>query len=364
MAKTGVFFRSLALFVLLALLPLQAVQAARVEQLYMALEPVESQSSAELDRAMSAALGQVLIKVSGSRAVLQDPAIQAAIRKPRDYLRQFSYTRQLNKLGDKQQFLKAEFQPSLVSDLLRRYGQPVWSNIRPSMVAWVVIDQQQQRELLRGSSDAAEQLLRAAKGRGLPVQLPLGDLEDSVALSLDDIWGQDLLRLFKASERYHTDGVLAVRVYVAGGGRILGTWVFAFQGQEWQLEGRGDSLEDFFQQGIDQLADRLAEQYAVRAEAGANEEGLTVEVHGLDTFRKYHASNEYLKSLVAVQGLKIVRVRGSQVNYVLKLDGSLTQLEKQLQLGKRLRVLPFRPQQDDGAEDNDPPSELYLEWRG
>lgn len=110
---------------------------------------------------------------------------------------------------------------------------------------------------------AAEPLRRAAQHRGLPLRLPLADLQEQLVGNAQHIEGNDPAPLREASERYGADALLAVHAREADG---------KWQGK-WQLW-LGDQREQGSAEGADQAAladavllvvsNRLAPRYVTR----------------------------------------------------------------------------------------------------
>ena len=78
------------------------------------------------------------------------------------------------------------------------------------------------------TADGAPELLAEVRNafyqRGLPVQLPLHDLADATALSVDQLWRLDGGALINASSRYEVEHILAGRLTRLSSGEWLGDW--------------------------------------------------------------------------------------------------------------------------------------------
>ena len=73
-----------------------------------------------------------------------------------------------------------------IKQLLRSNSLPIWPENRPAVLVWLVIDDGTERSIVAGEhrADAAQQLKDAAAARGVTLALPMGDLEDRMALVL------------------------------------------------------------------------------------------------------------------------------------------------------------------------------------
>ena len=103
--------------------------------------------------------------------------------------------------------------PRAVLGLIRDAGLPVWRANRPTVVAWVVLDDGSERRILGAESThpAIEALRSRARERGVPLRLPLLDLQDLSAVSFTDVWGGFEEGIVAASARYRADAAIDVR---------------------------------------------------------------------------------------------------------------------------------------------------------
>ena len=82
------------LWPLLLLLAVASSRADIVRDLYSAQVSVADQSAKALAVASREALAEVLVKVSGSVEVLQNPAIKTALKEARAHVQQYAYSRE------------------------------------------------------------------------------------------------------------------------------------------------------------------------------------------------------------------------------------------------------------------------------
>ena len=238
---------SLTLLVLL-LVVAQKLDAVTLENLYQAEVLSESQSDAQRRIDASEGLSQVLTRVSGRSDILQNPVIVAALKTPEQYYSEFSYARVeagndeaaalpqpgLDPLPAEtpRQVMRIRFAPSLIAKILREADLPVWGSNRPSVLSWMAIDDESGRQVLGEANPSlfAKTLNQAARARGVPLLLPLWDLEDSRGVSSSEIWGRFLGRIEAASKRYSPDKILVFRAESEFSNQWRG---------DWSLGGRG-----------------------------------------------------------------------------------------------------------------------------
>ena len=196
-----------------------------INDLYVAEVTTVSQSDAQRRRDAGTGLLEVLVRVSGRVDIVEHPLVTAALRTPENYYTEFSYQTIESGGSDADclppphrrpasQKMQIRFEPSLISDLLRRADLPVWGSNRPSVLFWVARGSGAERAVLgEGSSGLFAQSVRErAKSRGVPVYFPVWDLEDSSRVTVSEIWGRFLDQIEAASERYSPDKLLVVRV--------------------------------------------------------------------------------------------------------------------------------------------------------
>ena len=116
-----------------------------------------SQRSLRATRSDVVTLGQVysdvLVRVSGRVDIVEHPLVAAALRTPENYYTEFSYQTiesggVMRAFGPYPQKMQIRFEPSLISDLLRLAGLPVWGSNRPSVLfGWLAVPEQSERSL-------------------------------------------------------------------------------------------------------------------------------------------------------------------------------------------------------------------------
>lgn len=328
--------RLLLLFALIQLaLPLRAEQ---VEGLYDVVVPVKAQSSRELSTATRAGLKKVLVRISGKASVIKQPAIASALGRAANFVRQYGYeSRPGEEEGSEQMEVFIEFEQQLIDQLLRSSGQPMWSSNRPSMLVWLAIEDEAGRRFATVDQDAdiIDAIKDHARRRGLAIKLPLLDLEDMVAMSVGDLWQLNVRKSNTAVERYRTDALLLGRVTRLTNGEWLGRWSYENNGQQATFEGEAVSADDYISSAIDQIADWMADQYAVVPVSMANE-GIILRVTGVHSFVDYARTIRYLESVAAIRHANTVFVEGDEIIVQLLADGIKSQLQQALALGKQL----------------------------
>ena len=343
---------SLTLLVLL-LVVAQKLDAVTLENLYQAEVLSESQSDAQRRIDASEGLSQVLMRVSGRSDILQNPVIVAALKTPEQYYSEFSYAR-VEAVNDEaaalpqpgldplpaetpRQVMRIRFAPSLIAKILREAGLPVWGSNRPSVLSWMAIDDESGRQVLGEANPSlfAKTLNQAARARGVPLLLPLWDLEDSRGVSSSEIWGRFLGRIEAASKRYSPDKILVFRAESEFSNQWRGDWSLGEGGQWRSGTVYGESQAQLATALVGVLASVLSEQYAVTSTR--SEVRLTVE--GITEIQDYAEVSRYLEGLTQVMSVQPVRILTDMVEFKLRSEGEVQQIIDVIALDRKLTLL-------------------------
>ena len=343
---------SLTLLVLL-LVVAQKLDAVTLENLYQAEVLSESQSDAQRRIDASEGLSQVLMRVSGRSDILKNPVIVAALKTPEQYYSEFSYAR-VEAVNDEavalpqpgldplpaetpRQVMRIRFAPSLIAKILREADLPVWGSNRPSVLSWMAIDDESGRQVLGEANPSlfAKTLNQAARARGVPLLLPLWDLEDSRGVSSSEIWGRFLGRIEAASKRYSPDKILVFRAESEFSNQWRGDWSLGEGGQWRSGTVYGESQAQLATALVGVLASVLSEQYAVTSTR--SEVRLTVE--GITEIQDYAEVSRYLEGLTQVMSVQPVRILTDMVEFKLRSEGEVQQIIDVIALDRKLSLL-------------------------
>ncbi len=339
---------------LILLLGASASPAVEVQDLYEAEVPVADKSEETREMGLGDALLRVITKVSGVRAVGSDPTVARALKNPGRFVQQFRYRQAPQPaagaeggLPEQRWRLWARFDPRVVDGLVRDAGFRVWGRVRPAVMAWVAVERSGSRRILGGEEapELAGILQDTARQRGVPVVLPLLDLEDQGRLRVSDVWGGFRERIQQASARYQSNVVFTGRVY-----RLLPTlWEGRFMliagdsVEEWSNQ--SDILELLLADAVNAMSDRLAARFA--APTGfASAYGFGVVVSGVRSVGDYARALEYLNTLEQITDVTVTRVNADEVRFFVETRGGQEALLKVVGLGGTLarESLPGDPE--------------------
>jgi hypothetical protein len=347
-----ILFIGLFLFLLYPL----GAGAVVVDDLYQANVPVRDHSAAQLNRATRAGLAQVLVKVSGSREVLRNADVREALDRAQSFMQQYQYRR-----PDRNQLeLELQFDQQLVTAVLTRVLLPLWTANRPPVLVWLVVDDASGRNVAtRETHPALVEVVRARfQRRGVPVEFPLYDLQDTLEVSVHDLWLLDSLPIYRASRRYRNENVLVGRLRALPDQRWMGDWMYLWQDESKAITEYGEPLDDFVGAGVNLTAEAMAARYAF-APTLTTGEGILVRVDGLPGFAEYRASLEYFQTLELVDGAIVEYAAGDTVVFRVNAQLQAEQLQRVIaQKGKLESLHQFEPL--DAAL---PAAELVYQWR-
>ena len=327
--------------VLLSQLLQPALAAVEIKQLYQARVNVPSQATAERTRALRQALNDALLRISGDDQLLQHSEVQQALRNVSDFVMQYGYQQQQEQLQ-----LWVQFDQDKVNQLIQRAESGIWSNLRPELLLWLVREDENLQRRLVGTDEASDLLLQlraTAEQRGLPLKLPLLDLNDSMAISALDVWGRFDDALSFASARYPHDGVIVTRIYQADPSLSSDSWMADWTLQLGDIRWRGEvssSVQD--QLGalvIAQVSKELAQRYRISSTIEqTNEWQMTV--HDLANLPQVISAELLLTSLPSVSRVQLIGFGDTTAVFQLQLQADPNSIVQALDLSRQLRPLP------------------------
>lgn len=319
------------------------VQAVMVEGLYQARVPVENTGTDSREKGFASALRQVLVRVTGSDAVLEQEEGERLLADAQSLVEEYSYRK------EDELILEVRFDASTLPRRLAEMGQPVWGVNRPGILAWVVVDERSGRLLLRRDEGDAQQarsrwgrdLLKAAENRGLPLMLPRYDQDEQSRLSLSEIWGQFMGPVEKVSAPYQADRLAVVRI-AARGGSLEASWKLQVRSDSAMKQGSlsASSSEALMDDLLAAWAKEFAAVYAVDPSAMEDAQRLDVRVDGVTSLASYAAVRSALMRMEPVESASPVAVRQDQLQMRLRFAGDMRTLEEYVALDRRFEAVP------------------------
>ena len=327
-----------------------SVFPAIFENLYTVTVPLNPQvtrqqvlrTDADFDRF---AMGELLIRITGQRDAPTNPALLDLVRDAGRYVVQRGNPDRDN--------LLIVFDSLELQQALTARNQPVWGEERPLTLLWVAIDGGPgERGILAASAspvassetvEAAaaalrEELLEAANQRGLPISLPLMDVQDLNAVDFIDVWGNFTERLDRASERYAPDAVLSGRIRLGEEGIETAQWTLL----------RGGNLRPLTGVAVRSGVDGLADLYALEFSGIGGATSARLVVVGVESLDDYGRVMSYLEGLSVLQSIQLEQLVGSELTLRVEARGGALVLNRVLALGDILSSSPARSDEFGG----------------
>lgn len=343
------FFRLL----IIGLLTLsQNVFAVAVEDLFEVEVIAKSQSREDRNTAIKEAMTIVLGRVMAGENIFQDPVVQSALADAPRYVRQYQYALVPMAAGaaDSSRLMRVLFDETALLGLMKASKLGIWNEIRPEMLVWLVVEQRGRRRLYRQGlyPEMDKALFAAAKRKGLPLLLPLMDLQDQQAITVKAVLSAHSEQLLKASERYDTPAVLAGRV-VRRKGCWLADWRLYFDQKINQWSSPCCTLFEVMLSGMQGAYDKLSAFYAVKV--GVLEQGeVTLKIMGIKGIDDMTLLTDYLEGLSGIKAVSWLRVEAGGNYFAVEYLGDRQEILDMLALGRVLEPLNAGEQGADVIE--------------
>ena len=299
------------------------------------------------ETAFRRALRQVLVKVTGLRRIADAAEYEPLVENAQGLVQQYQLRTAAAGSGEaavREQRLWARFDEAAVDRLVREAKLPAWRRPRPEVLAWVAVESDGARRMV-GAEDTegiAEIFRHGAASRGVPLVLPLLDLEDQARGGASDLWAgpwnlragaEDRFRA--ASERYQAGAVLIGRIDRPNGVLWEARWSLLLPGaaQRWQTG--GDVLALVVDEGVQEVIDALFAHYASALPEAAGA-AIEVSVSGVRDFAGYARAMRYLESLDEVESVDVLAVTPEHLRLGLGLRTGAAGLREALALGSTL----------------------------
>jgi len=336
--------------------------AAPVSGLFEAAVPVAGQQAEQRTEAIRAAFQKVLVKVTGSRSVINRSELKDTWAKASHYVQQYRYESmpavendpvQSEGQDQLQRLLNVAFDAQAVTGLLQERHIAVWGDDRPNALVWIGVEDGGKRRL--GLPDMDVDLFGAldesANLRGLPTLYPLMDLEDQASLQVADLWGDFEQNIRKASNRYTPDVIITGRLIQVAPERWTANWRL-YQGNRvtnWRDQAQSKTV--LAGNGMEHVVDVLSDRFTPVAGAG-DLSRVRLQVSGVTDLTLYTRVSKFLSSRNVVENSSLVHVATDRLIYELRVRGGLQGLQQGLQLGGLLELVSEAGAAEDPSAAN------------
>lgn len=367
-------------FILPSFLP-TFVKASVVNDINVGRVTVDLAAADPENEAITMAMEQVFIKMSGNKRVSNNLTVQNALENAQSFLISSSTARKNDSI-----ILEARFNQRSLEAILKSAGEPLWANLRPTAVLWLAKESKDgDVKWFSENTDADfhQTMLDVAFQRGLSVILPLGDLTDATGVTDFDVWTRNIGRLETHSERYDSPYIISATLSaLTDNMREVKQEEYQFilqQGArseassqpssasieanqainaqvpdetahyqvEWIIKGQNHILtgQDFVMneaQGIyvilNAYADMLAVKFASAPELEETEKLETIVLfENVKSLTDYSAITELLENMPQVASASLLQMRADLAYFNVMLMGSPTDFINVLQIDPRVK---------------------------
>lgn len=365
----------------------QDVGAGSAAWLYQVEQYVADQGAPARLAAAQRSLLRVLSRTSGLASVPRVPVIAQALKNPERYYSKYVYfdpadmdAKRRNQIdnatqvGTKTLAVRFDFQAGVIKQLARNAQLPTWWSRRAPTLAWVVLDEPSGRAVVdHGSLAVSGALDFAAYQRGLPVLLPLMDLQDSAQVNTGVIWGKFTDVLDQASQRYGADQYLVGRFSVQeilGERLYTGEWLLRSSVGESSQYISGANVDNVAQLGVQIAAQSLLDQHVVFANTSTTHRLV---VQGVTHLQAYADLLNYLDSLEFVDAVRLASMQQQQLTLHIDSMATHPQLQALLlhdgrfarpALNPDARAVPAQPSQIQLFDDPAQTPQMDFIWQG
>ena len=318
-------------FVLISLITSQAY-AVNVENLYQAQAEITTQDEQERQKLTPKILQKVLSKVVGDSEALADIDISDLLDQSDRFVNQYAYVKRYSLGNEAEQSLSLTFNEQSLNDSLRAINLPVWGKSRPEVLFWLVI-RKGSRETVFGTEQMTSPLITVIRQqvdtRGVPLFLPLMDLEDEEQLKFADSSEKlDKNNPFTLASSRYEPKVILLGVVSEHEGKTLVTWQWLVDKQHHQFKTEGE-LSEALQSGINEFANKLAEQF-IDVDKKYVKQEYQLYISQVDDYKDYFYVTSYLSNLKYVSKVNVRTLEASELEVSIVLEAGLHIFEQVL----------------------------------
>jgi hypothetical protein len=332
------------------------VLAEEVKGLYESTVAIADQSEKSKREGIKVALSNVLVKLTGNSLMVTSSEVNPLLQNAEVYVDALSFqdlSRDSLLLSDPDPDVDAEvglnvnFSKIAIDQLVRQMQLPVLPSNRPKFLFWIIKDDSALgREFLgeealnneiqsSGDGEIVQNIDAIMANRGIPYILPTYDLQDQLALTIDEAWSLDADLIDLASQRYITDGWIALRFYRASSGDIRGAWLYQAAGSRQSGDFAVQKGSLWIESQMDGLLNGLTSSFSYLPRINSN--ALLLKVNGIDSYEDYRRVFGQLEKLDLVKSAELFSVQGPQVIVSVAAEGGAELLHQALQRSEYFR---------------------------
>ncbi len=312
--------------------------AANLIDLYQAQLPVMTQDEDERKKISPEVLKEVLLKVVGDRAAFKTTDLTPILSQSNELIQQYQY-HQMNKMSDdltQPDILELQliFNEDELNHLLTESGLAIWGASRPEILLWLTIEENNKRTIIgEDSRSKLPQTIKSALSkRGLPLLMPLMDLQDQMQMNVVDLWAGFADPILKASQRYNAQVIVVARVVSSEKGAMQIKWQIINENETEQWQSSGN---DALISGISELADRTARRFTQVID-NQYAQRYDLQISNVKGYADYIRVKEYLSKLQAISDVQLSNLANDKLEISILLSSDLSALNQTIAIGRVL----------------------------
>lgn len=310
--------------------------AVIVPDLYQVEVAVADQKDSSRNAGVREAFKKLLIKISGSDAVLNNPLLMSAQNNPEAYLQGYTYHKEAS---DSQISIQLWFSKELVLPLMKKANATIWGENRPLLLSWLVVEAPNKTIISKQMAQWQAPFENAFDERGIPLLWPSIDSRDKKSLSVNALWSLSSSRIKTASTRYNSDAVLAGKLFQNSNGTWKYTGVLTQGLQNKTLSVSGNTSDSVLTALASNVSQYFADQFAIKSNSMNGQLGVRISVKKIKDFTDYSKVLAYLESLTGVDSVEVSQVDNEDLQLYLNLEGSWDKVQKTINLDNKLSTV-------------------------
>lgn len=329
--------RSIIALLLLLMSALAVPVYAVKVNVYEVQLPVASQTPEARNDASQHGLEQVLLRLTSDKNITSNPVIKENLSKAGYFVQEYRYASPSPNSSEYQIYIR--FDPTDINRLLNQAGVAYWKDDRPLILAFLTLKKPNGDVDIIGDDETnpiAKEIKHYSHVYGLPLILPVLDMEDLNQFSAEDISGMLLPALKTAGKRYAPDVYLIGNIAQAYGG-YDSRWELisnsANKAWSWTMSDR--SSDTIISNVLEQVSQNLSNHHVVKRMVAADI-WIKLEISNIAERDELTHLLQYLKELHVVRDVQLSQVSNDSIKIAVLVRGSLDTFQQNVKEGNHL----------------------------
>lgn len=301
------------------------------DEFYSTTIQIPDQTVSSQDYAIDNAFKEVLIAITGMSTAEEVIRSKKSFVDKRQFIEALSFVdMESDVIGDENLLgLRVTFSKLALNQFALDSGLRVLSSVKPKFLFWILIDKEETgREFLGNDSEHpfSDQIREKLISRNVSYFYPIYDLQDQLALPVDDAWNLKTNSVTSASSRYESDGWVLVRFYETTSGEIRGTWSCSLNGEIIVEDFLYPSIADFFDEKFNDLLDRILFPFTFSPLKQTLH--LDLAFNNVNEYLDYKTLVSNLENLEIIQSMKLSSISPNQIIFEVETSADIKFLSR------------------------------------